>query len=441
VVHRITLALLTLLGALVRVLELQRPMGSDESASWVYYASKPLVIGLTIYGSPNNHPLHTVLMHISGALFGDTEWALRLPALIAGVLMIPLTYVVGRAIDERGALIAAALTATWPALVDYSTDGRGYTLLCCFTLIAAASMVELARSGNTTAALIFALSAALGFFTVPVMLYPFVALLAWGMSRSAHRARIAIAAAGAVGLTILFYLPMLIVSGAHALLANPYVQPLSFAAFVHALPSYALSVWSSMTAGVPIIIPIMIAVGFIAAVAQLRVAQAILPALIAVAILLLLQRVLPFPRIWLPFLPLIFVIATAWPWTPRAELALSIVAAIALSIVAIGKPRLRDTGELRAVHAITRELKRRSRPGDVVLALPPSEMPLAFYAARDGVPVEILRPDLRHARRIFVVENRDYGQSLEKTLRYFQLVPRAVRKDRDFGSAALYEVR
>jgi hypothetical protein len=93
------------------------------------------------------------------------------------------------------------------------------------------------------------------------------------------------------------------------------------------------------------------------------------------------------------------------------------------------------------VHAITRELKRRSRPGDVVLALPPSEMPLAFYAPRYGVPAEILRPDVRGARRIFVIENRDYGQSLEKTLRYFQLVPRAVRKDRDFGSAALYEVR
>jgi uncharacterized membrane protein len=293
VVRRITLAFLTILGALLRILELQRPMGSDESASWIYYASKPLVIGLTIYGSPNNHPLHTVLMHISGALFGDAEWALRLPALIAGVLMIPLTYVVGRAIDERGALIAAALTATWPALVDYSTDGRGYTLLCCFTLIAAASMGELARSGNTTAALIFALAAALGFFTVPVMLYPFVALTAWGMSRSPHRRRIAIAAGGAIGLTILFYLPMLIVSGPHALLANPYVQPLSLGAFIHALPAYAVSVWSSMTAGLPIIIPIVIAVGFIGALARLRVAQAILPALIAVAILLLFQRVLP----------------------------------------------------------------------------------------------------------------------------------------------------
>jgi hypothetical protein len=120
---------------------------------------------------------------------------------------------------------------------------------------------------------------------------------------------------------------------------------------------------------------------------------------------------------------------------------MSILAAIALSILAIGKPRLRDTGELRAVHAITRELKRRSRPGDVVLALPPSEMPLAFYAARDRVPVEILRPDLQRARRIFVIENRDYGQSLEKTLRYFQVIPGAVRKDRDLGSAALYEVR
>ena len=174
------LVLITAFGALLRILELQRPMGSDESATFLYYASRPLLLALTIYGSPNNHLLHTALMHISSAMFGDAEWALRLPAFLAGMAMIPLTYLAARAFEAEGALIAAALTASWPALIDYSTDARGYTLLCCFTLIAAAAMALVVRSGNSAAVVIFAIASALGFYTVPVMLYPFVMLVALG---------------------------------------------------------------------------------------------------------------------------------------------------------------------------------------------------------------------------------------------------------------------
>lgn len=420
--------LLTVVAAILRVPLLSRPMGSDESATFLYYASHPLSIALTIYGSPNNHILHTVLMHASWRLFGDAEWALRLPAFIAGIAVVPLTYVASRALAQRGALLATALSATAPALIDYSTDARGYTMLCCFVLICVAAMAEIIRSGNKTAKIIFAISAALGFYTVPVMLYPFAMLVVWG------RKKAIVPAVAALIVTVILYAPVLIVSGLSLLASNPYVQPLSFSLFARSVLPYLATVREHLFVGIPAVVQILMAVGFIAGVRR----HPMWLGFPVVILLIALQRVLPFPRVWLPFLPLIFVTAAAaWPWNRTEPLVASAVV-IALAITGATTPRLRETGELRAVREITRELKIRGSPGDPVLALPPSEMPLAYYCRH----VEVLHPDLRRPR-LFVIENRDYGQTLERTLAFFKIDPRqyAIRHVRDFGSSALYELR
>src|ERR1700682_4352124 len=160
-------ALLSLAAAIVRLPMLSRPMGTDESASFIYYASHPLWVPVTIYGSPNNHILHSLLMHIALTLFGSAEWALRLAAFLAGIAIIPLTYAAARALGDRGALLAASLAAAAPTLADYSTNARGYTLLCCCVLICTIAMARILRDGKGE--IVFAISAALGFYTVPVM--------------------------------------------------------------------------------------------------------------------------------------------------------------------------------------------------------------------------------------------------------------------------------
>ena len=63
---------------------------------------------------------------------------------------------------------------------------------------------------------------------------------------------------------------------------------------------------------------------------------------------------------------------------------------------------------------------------------------IAFYCQR----VEVFHPDVNRGR-LFAIENRDYRQSLETTLRFFKIDPKryTIRKVRDFGSSALYELR
>ncbi len=403
-------------------------MGSDESATFLYYASHPLPVAVSIYGSPNNHILHTVLMHLSYLIFGVSEWALRMPAFLAGVAIVPLTYVAARSLGNRGALLAAALSASAPVLIDYSTDARGYTLLCCFVLICTAAMAEIIRSGSRIAVRIFAISAALGFYTVPVMLYPFVMLVVWGRKKALA------GAIAAVLIAVALFVPVLLISGISSVMSNAYVRPLPIAEFIRSALPYLATVRAQLFVGIPAIVQILLAIGFVVAVRR----QPMWIGFIPVIVLIGLQRVLPFPRVWLPFLVLLFITAAAaWPWD-RSEPAVAGAVVIALAFTGFTTERVRETGELRAVREITRELNMRAQKGDAVLATSPSEMPIAFYCRR----VEVLNPDVSRPR-LFVIENRDYGQTLPRTLAFFKIDPTryAIRRVRDFGSSALYELR
>ncbi len=432
---RLLIAAITLLGAALRLPPMTRPLGTDEAATFLYYVSRPLIVGLTIYGSPNNHLFHTALAHATVRLFGDAEWALRLPAFVAGVALIPLTWLTSRRIGASGGLIAAALVAATPALIDYSTDARGYTMLSAFTLIAASAMHELVRRGTRRDAAIFALASALGFYTIPVMLYPFVFLAVWGLLRAERRRPVLVALGAAVLLTATLYAPVILVSGIEALTANPYVRPLAMSELLGRAPGYGLAVWSRMMVGIPLVLQLVIGV---AAIAGRRLTLPAGAGVLAIAIVLLAQRVLPFPRVWLPFLPLLLIAAAAaWRW-PRLEFATAIALLLVLGALAVMTPRVRDTGELPGVDRIARTLRTRLRAGDAVLATTPSDLPLAFYLR--GAPADVLHPDVAHARRLFVVANRDAGQTLPRTLAAFGIDPRrcTVQRIEDRGSAAVY---
>jgi len=425
----IAVTILTIGAALLRAPLLRRPMGTDEAASFLYYASRPLVVGLTIYGSPNNHLLHTALMHVAWRTFGAHEWALRLPAFAFGVALVPLTYLAARALVGEGGLVAASFVAAAPIFVDYSTDGRGYTMLCAFTLAALLMTLRIVRTQNAAAVALFAIFIALGAFAVPAMIYPFAMFVAWRPRKMFASAVFAGAA------TLMLYLPVLAVSGVAAITANPYVRPLPFASFIADLPHTVAATWTSWMTAIPIVLQIAIAVAFIAGVIRARVSLWL--GAIAVLAILVLQRVIPFTRVWLPFAILFVITASAaLPWRRWEALVAAALFAV-LAIVTCDVPRLRETGELPHVRDIARDLAIRVTATDAVAAAPPSDVPLAFY-----LDPRVLRPDLIHARRIFVVTNRAYGASLEYTLRSLRIDPRrfAIRRIRELGESAIYEL-
>src|SRR4029079_1124901 len=173
-------------------------------------------------------------------------------------------------------------------------------------------------------------------------------------------------------------------------------------------------------------------------VAGRRLTRATAAGALGVALVLLAQRVHPLPRLWLPFLPLLFIAAACgWRW-PRFESLVAVAAALALGLTAVAGERPRETGELQTVRAIARARRMRVHPGDQIVAGLASDLPLAFYLR--GAPVDVLHPDVAHARRIFVVVNRPLGQTLPRMLANVRVDPRGftIRRIDDYGASALY---
>lgn len=74
---------------------------------------------------------HTILVAAAYALFGISEWSSRLPSALAGVVTVPLSYVVFRYFAEhRGvALVASASVLCFPVFVNFFRWTRMYAIL------------------------------------------------------------------------------------------------------------------------------------------------------------------------------------------------------------------------------------------------------------------------------------------------------------------------
>lgn len=104
---------------------------------------------LTTFGSLNNHILYTWLAKLSTGLFGESAWALRLPAAVLGVGSIWATWLL---LKDMGWRIAALLVALLLALsyhhVWFSQNARGYTGLMFFGTMAAWSLLWAVRTNR-----------------------------------------------------------------------------------------------------------------------------------------------------------------------------------------------------------------------------------------------------------------------------------------------------
>src|SRR5262249_37972821 len=116
-----TLVALFLLGFYLRVIEFFRAVRYDEAFTYLAYASKPIYQALSDYSFPNNHLFYTFLVFISTQVFGNTLTALRLPALVGGLIIMPTIFAVTAAqYNRNAAIVATALAACAPPLIEYS---------------------------------------------------------------------------------------------------------------------------------------------------------------------------------------------------------------------------------------------------------------------------------------------------------------------------------
>ena len=108
-----------------------------------------------------NSPFYFSIVRISILTFGESEFALRLPSVLAGIFSIYLVYVLGRkAFSDETALMAAWCFALHPWFIDQSQNARAYSLAVCFTLLASLSFFRTFDSRKTRDAFLYATASA-----------------------------------------------------------------------------------------------------------------------------------------------------------------------------------------------------------------------------------------------------------------------------------------
>ena len=155
------LLIITGLGVAIRLPGLGVPLFGDEATTFWEHSTSSWLNLFSHYNGPNQHSLFSFLSNISMQIFGENEISFRLPSFIAGVLVVPLTWLAGRKLllMPQVSLLAAFLVCFSVPLFEQSQQGRGYTLTVFFALIVFITGKNfLAGNGSRWISLIFILS-------------------------------------------------------------------------------------------------------------------------------------------------------------------------------------------------------------------------------------------------------------------------------------------
>jgi hypothetical protein len=267
-------------------------------------------------------------------------------------------------------------------------------------------------------------------------------------------------------LTVVLYIPAVVRRGLASVAANPYVAPRPMGEVVRALPGSLGLAWEQWNRDLPPAVAVFLLLAWAASLGRLMVVRrgcgaptglllTVLGWSIAAA---LMQRVVPYDRVWLFALPLYAAcvaegLSAAMERLPGASpgqvaklhSGLAVLLCLVFSfLVARGdslSPRI--WGTLHHADTMARLLKPILRPDDAVVALTPCDAPLKYEFLRHQIPVEYLY-DFRiaRARRLFIAVNRP-AQDVPGVLAYFDIpasrfsTPRLVY---DFGDSALYDM-
>ncbi len=435
-------------GFFARLVLLRAPMQYDESVTVTDFASRSLWALLSDYSLPNNHIFHTLLVHFSIRLFGISPWAVRLPAFIAGILSIVAAYFVGRGLYNRHVgLVAAALVAWWPIQISYSANARGYSLLGLITLMLIGLVAYVLKRRNTAAWIWIGVLSAVGLFTVPVMAYPIGILFVWlvlsyGLKPAKNEyclpqfgKYLAVCGGLAAGLTLILYLPAMMVSGYRSIFFNSFVRSHEWMDFLALLPVGWLDIWSTFTRGMPDFAIALIVMGLGLSLVFHRVTSAT-PVHIAAAALIYLGAVLPIQRpniiskVFLFSLPFVSMwVAAGWIGlisilARKRTIGVTVSSMLVVAVLIFGAfheaqpnvPYLRD-GVTGQEEQVIIWLKDQIRPGDIVLADFPEDGQLRFYAMVHGLSMRQFRKyEQMEYRRAILLVDPARGQSIQSLI-------------------------
>ncbi|MFQ6015485.1 MAG: glycosyltransferase family 39 protein, partial [Anaerolineae bacterium] len=201
----------------------------DEGLS-IYYAQQSLPALLTGVSASDHPPLYFLLLHSWLKVVGSSEFSVRFLSLIWGLLLVSMTYRIGRRLlGSAVGLTAALLVAISPFHVWYSQETRMYTMAAFLALLSSYWLWQALQEGRWPTWVAYVLSSVAlvytHFFAWFVLLFQaaFVIWWAWQERRRMLLARWCLGQ----GVTLLAFLPwMPFVVGQYLGNATYYPGPL-----------------------------------------------------------------------------------------------------------------------------------------------------------------------------------------------------------------------
>ena len=127
---------LLFLAVVLRFIGLNQDLWLDEIATLTLYARLPFLQNFIAFNSANQHMLYSALASLSLSLFGESAWAVRLPAALFGVGGVAALYYLARVLtSEHEAVWATALLAVAYHHIWFSQNARGWSGLLFFALL------------------------------------------------------------------------------------------------------------------------------------------------------------------------------------------------------------------------------------------------------------------------------------------------------------------
>jgi uncharacterized membrane protein len=427
-------ALLVLAGLILAGLALRlavpRGIWLDEAIS-IHQARLSLHdLFSNLYYGDRQPPLYHLALWSTIRAFGHGEFAVRLPSLIAGTLVIPVLYGLGRELyDRRTGLIAAAFAAASPLLVWYAQEVRMYMFVALFGLLALLTQLRVIRNGTmgNWAAYILATAALLwshyfGLLLIGVQQLVFVGVLVHRKRSKEPVKPLALGFAYSAAVLVMQLVPLLV-------FAHHQYQSTSAAAgspsgtydllsFYSVLANMAWALWGYQPDGTTVLLaatwPLFLLVSLLL-LGRGGSRQTMSLAAAAIALVVLLIVVSAFDRslfelrnflILVPLLLLLIArLVTGWIRKPKARLlvaggvVLTLLVGLADQQTNDGNPRLFD------FRGAIQDIKADAGPNSLVLLEPPDmryvleyyapdlrrqPLSLAVSARREGSPVFVL---------------------------------------------------
>ena len=457
------MGIITICALVLRVLVMNQPIGYDEAYTFIYFASKPFKFILADYHAPNNHILNSLLIGIVYRILGNHTWIVRLPALIASILAIPAAFLMARRFYSMNqALAASAVLAIYPSLIRATANGRGYMLVILFSFLLANFGGVIVNKTDRRALTAYAITGALGFYSIPIFLYPMAGISLWVVatylvSNEPWRNRfmnLAVFLGACVGsglLTFVLYSPVVFFgTGLHSIIGNDIVAPQTWSNFLDNFNPRVTKTWADWTASLSPAISYLLSGGFLISLIFYRKASnQKLPMqfflFLAIAIILVLQRVIPLPRIWIfleIFCVVFSVVGLMWLLETitkklnrqnRFDKLFPFVILLFAIVIFINTLLTRQSPEAIAERGILPEqfaadyLAAHLRPGDTILAIAPIDMRAAYYLKIEGVPYSVFYQRDHPAEfqnALVIIRHREELNTPEKVVDFFHLTPK-----------------